>query len=62
MSGPSTAKEKLATLRKRADWLEKRIGRAEAEHGAGNVGFLSYDRAELSALRWAIAELSEGAA
>jgi hypothetical protein len=58
VSGPSTKKEHLARLEKRAAWLAKRIAEAEEATGPRRTGELSHDRAELAALRWAIGKLT----
>ena len=45
----STERKRLARLEKRCDWLEARITR-----GTAKKRDMSFDIAELSALRWAI--------
>jgi hypothetical protein len=44
-----SVKDKLQTLGRRRDYLEKRVAEAEAQ-GRGS----SFDKAEASALRWAM--------
>lgn len=47
MSGEMTRKDKLAQLKRRVGWLNERIGNY---NGTSD----SYDRAERTALKWAI--------
>jgi len=51
MSSPE--RRRLKRLQRRCDWLEARIA-----HGASKGRDMSYDVAELSALRWAIEQLT----
>jgi hypothetical protein len=53
MKKTTSAKEHTSRLERRASFLDKRIKYC-SEHNA-----LSYDRAELSSLRWAIAVISQ---
>lgn len=55
---PATARRRIARLRRRADWLDERI---EARVLEGNPNAAGRDRAELSALRWALGQLEDQA-
>lgn len=49
------ASDRIARLRRRADWLERRL--AQIDRSSGEVHH--HDKGELSALRWGLAIIEE---